>query len=193
MDQDRAEERMIVFILLILGTLQGASIRCDNERDCHRFNTFCHGPHVCNQSAWCSPQNIAYDPCRQLRDYALSFSRDSGGQHVVSILCMEELRQCVELYYCVVDEDCDDGLFCNGRERCVQGECRGVTTAVCKSCDESTRCGTGMSVKAMASDTTVEAANIDTVYAIVGLSVITVALIVLFVIILIFRSNFIGV
>lgn len=113
----------------------------------------------------------------------------------MSILCMEELRQCVELYYCVVDEDCDDGLFCNGRERCVQGECRGATAAVvCKSCDESTRCGIVMSVKTMASDTTtVEAANIDTVYAIVGLSIITVALVVLFVIILIFRSNFIGV
>lgn len=180
---------MIIFFLLLLGSIEGVSIRCDNEGDCQRFNTFCQGPYVCNQSAWCAPQHIVYDPCRQLRDYALSFSRDSRGEHVVSILCMEELRQCVELYYCITDSDCDDGLFCNGKERCIQGHCHGAatTTTPCKACDESTRCGTGLSTSAITPTSDV-AADTTTVYAIVGLSLITLSITVLFVLILIFRS-----
>lgn len=186
-------DMMLVFFLLLLGTIGSVSIRCDNVRDCQRFNTFCHGPYVCNQSAWCSPQNVAYDPCHQLRVQALSFSRDSRGEHIVSILCMEELRQCVELYYCVRDEDCDDGLFCNGQERCVQGQCYGAattttTTTVCKVCDESTRCGTAFVATTTTTTTNTTPADTTTVYTIVGISLIVVALVMLFVLILIFRS-----
>lgn len=39
---------------------------------------------------------------------------------------------------CRIDTDCDDGLFCNGRERCAQGEClRGSSPCGDDKCDET--------------------------------------------------------
>ncbi len=32
---------------------------------------------------------------------------------------------------CLVDQDCDDGVFCNGQERCIDGFCGGGTAPVC--------------------------------------------------------------
>ncbi len=62
-----------------------------------------------------------------------------------------------EVQLCESDEDCDDGLFCNGEERCgVDGECRaGISpcspdevcnefTDVCGSCLEDADCDDGL-------------------------------------------------
>ena len=41
---------------------------------------------------------------------------------------------------CVEDVDCDDGIFCNGPERCRQGECRAARNADEPTCDDANEC-----------------------------------------------------
>jgi len=49
-------------------------------------------------------------------------------------LCSDELASCVT---CLTDEGCDDGLFCNGVEQCVNGECQaGDPPCPAEDCDE---------------------------------------------------------
>jgi len=53
--------------------------------------------------------------------------------------CDEENDSCTATLNCTTDADCDDGLFCNGAETCVAGECQ-VGDAPCatgQSCDEA--------------------------------------------------------
>jgi len=38
-------------------------------------------------------------------------------------LCDEEQATCMSLPECYFDQDCDDGIFCNGEEYCIDGSC----------------------------------------------------------------------
>lgn len=177
---------MIVFLLLALYfclSVEGTR-RCDNERDCRSFATFCGGPFLCNVSAWCDPVTRGYDPCSEARGYALAFTRRSKGKEVVSIRCVEELRECVELYYCVEDADCDDGLYCNGKERCLQGHCHPSSVAEPPPCTDTLR------AEAMASPlpTAGEPADPGLTYAVVSIALVFLVLVVIFALILLFRS-----
>ena len=52
------------------------------------------------------------------------------------LLCNVSTQTCVE---CLTDAECDDGIFCNGQERCVNGVCvPGVPPCDAGSCDEAT-------------------------------------------------------
>lgn len=63
-------------------------------------------------------------------------------EYTMSVICSNKVKACVEVYYCMNDRDCDDGLYCNGKERCVEGVCKQQQTASpCTECDEATKCG----------------------------------------------------
>lgn len=181
---------ILFFVLLVVST---EAKLCDTERDCRGFTSFCGGAFLCNQSAQCAAVIDGYDPCREQRAYALAFTRLSGGKDVVSIRCVEELKACMELYYCVEDSDCDDGLYCNGRERCQSGKCYPSKTPMCASCDERTRCGgdrlsVDEIVPSPPPSTTEEAADPGITYTVIGVSLMFITLVVIFMLILLFRS-----
>lgn len=55
--------------------------------------------------------------------------------------CDEVTRQCIAKA-CTVAEDCDDGVFCNGRERCINQTCqpsRPKSRCTPELCNETTR------------------------------------------------------
>jgi hypothetical protein len=137
---------LLLCVLLILVKADITSedrLRCGKNQDCKQLDSFCHGAYVCNLTARCAKQDASYDPCKALRKVASVFSRQHS-EYRVSILCVEELKACVEVYYCTRDEDCDDTLYCNGIERCIDGQCKAATDqshSICDDCNEETRCG----------------------------------------------------
>jgi hypothetical protein len=135
---------MLLLIIILLYYAIGIHTQtlCHNEQDCRALDSFCGGEFICNyQQSRCVAKRTSYDACSALRAQAKSFYQSSG--LMVSFLCVERLRECIEVYYCLSDGDCDDSLFCNGLERCEQGRCVSVPNSVplCKDCDERTRCG----------------------------------------------------
>ncbi|MFQ5494679.1 MAG: hypothetical protein ACE5EX_04800 [Phycisphaerae bacterium] len=91
----------------------GGCIFALNNINCTDDGLFCNGPEVCDVALGCVS---AGDPC-------------SAGQ-----LCNEVTNTCGE---CLVDTDCDNGLFCDGTETCLGGACQpGTDPCVGQLCDE---------------------------------------------------------
>lgn len=94
--------------------------------NCTAADTFCNGTTVCNGTL-CVPTDPSYDPCAGLRAEAL--------HGPVVLLCVEELGLCVAYVNCTSDAQCQDGLYCNGKETCSNGTCYGMVnitvTRVC--------------------------------------------------------------
>ena len=134
---------LCVLLILVKSDITGEdSLRCRKNQDCKRLDSFCDGAYLCNLTARCAKQDASYDPCRVLRKVASGFSVQQA-EYRVSILCVEELKSCIEVYYCTRDEDCDDTLYCNGKERCIDGHCKSSTEQpqpLCENCNEKTRC-----------------------------------------------------
>lgn len=57
------------------------------------------------------------DVCSGIRRHAQSFVRIYNES--LAILCVEELTACIEVYYCINDQDCG----CKGDGECIQGKC----------------------------------------------------------------------
>ncbi len=94
----------LIFALLSLALAKS----CVTDQDCRLL--FCDGLRsTCNVTAGACIR--ATEPCLSIRQDARHFS--SLCKHTVSILCLESLRQCVELYYCVTDDDCGLSAHCN--------------------------------------------------------------------------------
>ena len=182
---ERNTHFMLLFLswLCILPLVLGESIsssggtRCSVDWDCRRLSSFCEGDFLCNTSSgWCIKKEASYDPCDTLRVAANAFYRETD--QLVSLLCVETLKACVEVYYCLRDSDCDDGLYCNGQERCVSGQCvasASTRTPPCHHCDEVTQCGTTNSLKTLQTETLPpsDEANLTSVYTlVVGFTVV---------------------
>lgn len=118
---------MLCFLLILVVSVLSVPRRCDRAQDCVSFGSFCHGPVVCNSTAYCVAKDPFYDPCREIR---LLYERTVAPEYTISFLCIEELRECVEVYYCVTDEDCD----CTKKEQCLDGQCRPCDKE-CLECD----------------------------------------------------------
>lgn len=68
-----------------------------------------------SNGSWCQPNLVCIDSfCHQVVDTPC-FSRTQ--------LCDEDNRRCVAKP-CAVDADCDDGIYCNGKEKCIEFVCR---------------------------------------------------------------------
>ena len=128
---------------LILWFFFALAFTCSTDQECTQLDTFCEGPSHCDLSKnKCVRQDVRYDPCAEMRERARTFN--AAQSDVLSIICVNEVKACVELYYCTKDADCDDHRYCNGVERCVEGKCEASLAASppCEDCDEETHCGT---------------------------------------------------
>lgn len=84
-----------------------AQEQCTTDADCIQDNLFCNGIEVCLQS----------NPAAQ------SVCESTGDPCETGETCVEETGECAAAVGCVSDDECDDGLFCNGFELCADGEC----------------------------------------------------------------------
>lgn len=78
-------------------------VQCETTRDCHTYynDAWCHRGLVCLQTrCWSVPDF----PCPRTE------------------WCDERDKRCVKRN-CTSWRDCDDGIFCNGEELCVDGQC----------------------------------------------------------------------
>ena len=107
---------------------------CHSHEECSD-GLFCNGRELCDDSGRCVPgtpvecgDDIActLDIC--VEDSGCQSSPDDG-------LCdpgerCDPIRGCVD-DSCGGDDECDDTLYCNGRERCVDGRCVRGTEIIC--------------------------------------------------------------
>ena len=84
--------------------LEPTKIHCKNTDSCLEHY---HG-------AWCKSGTICYKGlCHLIPAYPCQYTE----------ICDERSKQCIR-QNCSSWADCDDGIFCNGAERCVAGQCR---------------------------------------------------------------------
>lgn len=100
-----------------------ADVQCTlSNTTCTDFDTFCHGPTVCNTtSQQCVPVNESYNPCLGVQSQIVTDEAATP----ITLECVEHLQLCVAYVNCSVDDDCQDGVFCNGREYCFNRTCYG--------------------------------------------------------------------
>ncbi len=122
--------------------------RCDNtpsDAACSD-GLFCNGNEVCDAQNGCldgTPADCADDgafcngteSCDEAADSCVS----SGNPCTPGTVCNEETNGCDQPPGCEVDEECDNGLFCDGAERCVDGTCQPGTAV---NCDDEVACTT---------------------------------------------------
>lgn len=92
-------------------------------RDTQQCQTLSNG-------AWCQAELVCIDSfCHKILDTPC-VSRTQ--------VCDEANRRCVAKP-CVVDTDCDDGIFCNGKEKCIEFVCRITNKLPCHGghCNET--------------------------------------------------------
>ncbi|RJP38613.1 MAG: hypothetical protein C4547_04350 [Phycisphaerales bacterium] len=77
---------------------------CRSDADCDD-GVFCNGREVCQSDGTCADG----PPCES--------------DICPDCVCSESLRLCTMIPPCASSTDCDDGLFCNGQEQCVDGGC----------------------------------------------------------------------
>ena len=101
---------ILLFFCLVFGSQplhpflsQATNIQCDTTDDCLAY----YGNDWCHQNTVCVSE----------RCHLIPFYRCQQGE-----LCLAEEKQCV-VKPCSTHGDCDDGVFCNGVERCVNSQC----------------------------------------------------------------------
>lgn len=90
-----------------------------NDENCDD-GLFCNGVETCNPDSGCFS---GIGPCEPLAEF-----------------CDEVNDMCTPVGGCQSDDDCDDGLFCNGEETCAAGTCEpaaGPCDPVTEKCDEA--------------------------------------------------------
>lgn len=135
----------LLISLAVAGTPPQARITdrtCDTTEDCQRHA----------QYQWClSGQLCARHRCYTLADYPCR----SGH------FCNETARRCIAgaANRCTTHRECDDGLFCNGEERCVSGQCVRLPLpggVRCPQCSEQNRSCVGGTPPTAPTTTTTE-------------------------------------
>lgn len=176
---------MLLLLCILLFSFFRAEIdttlRCRTEQDCLKFNTFCEGQYRCNSSWRCTASIRDYNPCNAIQHSVNEFIGKYRGIYTMSVVCIESIQACVELYYCIKDSDCDDGLYCNGIERCVAGQCLPSlsTTHLCTPCDEYIKCGSTKSATISALLVEEEApANLTSIYIMIAVFTIVGSIVV---------------
>lgn len=112
---------------------------CATDRDCSD-GVLCNGPERCDPMRGC----VAADPAAicEDRDPCTALSSCDAATDTCSYACNRFEPACARepicLSDCVIDDDCNDGFFCSGRERCVDGTCRHGTPETCDDGDPCT-------------------------------------------------------
>lgn len=82
---------------------QATDIQCDSTTDCLAY----YGNDWCHQNTVCIKQQ-----CHTIPNYRCK----------VGEVCLSDEKKCV-VRQCSTHGHCDDGIFCNGVERCVNSQC----------------------------------------------------------------------
>ncbi len=127
------------------------------------FSGQCRTDADCDDGVWCNGQEycgtggidiITYPACVSAYPLRCCPSGPSSCEAAASFdsicaelnvrLCDEAARRCNVGNECQRDADCSDGVFCNGRERCLEGVCFApvnANDACCRAgCEESFVC-----------------------------------------------------
>lgn len=131
------------------------------------MNTYCGGTYRCNSTMRCELKPYSVDPCDAIHRMVNRFTgMPENREYSMSVICAEPIKACIELYYCMVDADCDDSLYCNGIERCVAGQCSpSITSSMCPGCDEYLQCGNSVKTSATVEE---DETSPSTIYVIAG-------------------------
>ncbi len=113
---------------------------CAIDTDCSGKNTFCLGTSTCVNNACQFDSN--YKPCgNDMVNGTLVV-----GLGIANVVCSDTTRLCFSYFTCSSDSDCDDHLYCTGKEVCSDGICHQDNPIRCASnnvlCTESDHCGT---------------------------------------------------
>jgi hypothetical protein len=114
---------------------------CENDLVCQDGN-WCNGIETCDCWGECGPGEPPClhplgDPCLVYASPACVIDRIDPPEEGYGMGHCEIMNICD----CRIDADCDDGLWCNGDERCVSRRCTVGTarcTGTCESCNELT-------------------------------------------------------
>lgn len=112
---------------------------CTADRDCDD-HALCNGAERCDRVLGCvaaDPDTICedHDPCTVLTSCDAVTDTCNHACNRFDPTCTDEP---ICLSDCVIDNDCNDGFFCSGRERCVGGTCRSGEPETCDDGDPCT-------------------------------------------------------
>ena len=110
---------------------------CDERIDKCRSYVFCDTDEDCDDGLFCNGQEICYHARGNVQDKVVPFANcGDGSAPCPPELCDEDNDVCWE---CLEDAECNDGLFCNGEESCVNHSCQpGTDPCPGQMCDEKT-------------------------------------------------------
>jgi hypothetical protein len=113
---------------------------CTTYADCSGKNSFCLGISSCINNACQYDSN--YRPCgNDMVNGTLAV-----GLGVTNVVCSDITRICFSYFTCSSDADCDDRLYCTGKEVCSDGICHPDNPIRCNNstvlCTETDHCGT---------------------------------------------------
>ncbi len=132
-----------MFLYLLLFSIAFA-LECKNNKDCVTLKTVCQPSFYCDSKRTKQCQSLKRSElCTNEKEGARLFNQNWSHHGNIGIQCIIASRQCVIVYYCTEDSECDDKLYCNGKERCISGHCERNSnfSFICQQCNETDRCG----------------------------------------------------
>lgn len=106
-------------------------------------NQVCFEDHDCDDGYFCNGQEICVNdycikgshPCQTLINMTYQFNKLNGINNF-QVFCYEKYKYCLTNYLCYSDKDCDDNIFCNGKEFCnlKTHKCES-SLSICERCD----------------------------------------------------------
>jgi|WetSurMetagenome_2_1015567.scaffolds.fasta_scaffold19735_3 hypothetical protein len=123
------------------------ALQCKNNKDCDVLKTVCQPSFYCDSKGTKQCKSVVkLELCASEKERARLFNQNWSHHGNIGIQCSVESSQCIVVYYCTEDAECDDTLYCNGQERCISGQCERNSnfSAICAQCNESDRCGSSI-------------------------------------------------
>lgn len=124
----------------------GVCVECTDPVQC-QDTSFCNGQESCDGSGVCqngTPISCTKNCFRGTSPGAVCTSNGTCGSGGICVGFCSELRlQCVQ---CHEDVDCDNGVFCDGVETCVNNVCVAGPATSCKRCIGGSAIGTPCSM-----------------------------------------------
>jgi len=100
---------MILFILLMALT---NSKYCKTNKDCDD-KIWCNGKEFCQNNTCYNDTNRCHSLIKIAKEFNQLYNMSN-----IQIMCYETIKLCIPKFYCFSDEDCDDKIYCNGKEYC---------------------------------------------------------------------------
>lgn len=134
-----------MFISLLFWFISiGFALECKTNKDCVKLKTICQPSFYCDAKRTKQCKSVGkLELCANEKEKARLFNQNRSHHGNIGIQCTVASSQCIVVYYCTEDAECDDTLYCNGQERCISGRCERNSnfSVMCQQCNETDRCG----------------------------------------------------